>query len=147
MKTNNVSPADGVKSTEMITVGGSKGTTQDLCDLVAKKTKTYDANAGQDGEAEFDTTEKIGWWGMCKRERSTSDAIKFYIGNSAAILVGSALPGFCLVFGNMIDGVAGTGTSDGDADEFNALQKQALYMVYIGAALFMIGLCQVTMLT
>jgi hypothetical protein len=52
---------------------------------------------------------------------STGDAIKFFIGCFSSFLLGAALPGFCLVFGQMIDGVADTGTSDGDEEEFNSL--------------------------
>ena len=147
MKKNNVQPSDGdLGGAEMVTVGASKGSPQELCELVAKKTKTYNPDAGE-ADAEFDTTEKIGWFGMIKRERSTNDFIKLVIGLITATLMGAALPGFCLVFGNMIDGVATTGSSDGDEDEFNALQKQSLWMIYIGCALFFIAMLQVTMLT
>jgi len=90
--------------------------TVQLCEEIAAKTKKYDPNAGQDGEAEFDTTEKIGWFGMIARERSTSDKVKFMIGATMASLLGAALPAFCLVFGEMIDGVASTGASDGDEE-------------------------------
>ena len=60
---------------------------------------------------------------MIARERSSIDCIKLMIGAFAATCIGAALPAFCLVFGEMIDGVAGTGSSDGDEGEFNALQK------------------------
>lgn len=61
---------------------------------------------------------------MVTRERSTSDLIMFSIGIFAATVVGAALPAFCLIFGEMIDGVAGTGADNGAEDgEFNALQK------------------------
>jgi hypothetical protein len=66
MKVNNVTPVatDTPKSGDP--------TTQ-LIEEIAAKTKKYDPSAGQDGEAEFDTTEKIGWWGMIARERSGID--------------------------------------------------------------------------
>lgn len=38
-----------------------------------------------------------------------------------ASLLGAALPAFCLIFGEMIDGVADTGSSDGDDEQFNSL--------------------------
>jgi ATP-binding cassette subfamily B (MDR/TAP) protein 1 len=44
-----------------------------------------------------------------------------------------------LFFGEMIDGVADTGAANGEEDEFNALQKNSLFMVYIGCGLFFIG--------
>lgn len=115
MKVNNVTPVDGSAIPKIETP------TQQLCEEIAAKTKKYDPNAGQDGEAEFDTTEKIGWFGMIARERSTSDLVKFSIGAVMASLLGAALPAFCLVFGEMIDGVANTGSSDGDEEQFNSL--------------------------
>lgn len=50
---------------------------------------------------------------MVSRERSGSDTIKFCIGAFAASSLGAALPAFCLVFGEMIDGVADTGNANG----------------------------------
>jgi hypothetical protein len=58
---------------------------------------------------------------MVARERSTSDQVKFLIGATMASLLGAALPAFCLIFGEMIDGVADTGSSDGDDEQFNSL--------------------------
>ena len=58
---------------------------------------------------------------MVARERSTSDLVKFIIGATMASSLGAALPAFCLVFGEMIDGVADTGSSDGDDEQFNNL--------------------------
>jgi hypothetical protein len=79
----------------------------------------------------------MGWWAMVKRgDLSKGDLINFIIGGTASLLVGAALPGFCLFFGKMIDGVADTGA---DTNEFNALQKNSLYMIYIGCGLFFIG--------
>ena len=109
MKINNVTPVDGASTK----IGDP---TVQLCEEIAAKTKKYDPNAGQDGEAEFDTTEKIGWFGMIARERSTSDKVKFMLGATMASLLGAALPAFCLVFGEMIDGVASTGASDGEEE-------------------------------
>jgi hypothetical protein len=90
----------------MIPVGSIGESLPDLHCIVANKTKTYDPDTGQDGEAEFDTTEKIGWWGMVGRESSVADKIKFCVGNFAAIVVGAALPGFMVIFGEMVDGIA-----------------------------------------
>ena len=58
---------------------------------------------------------------MVARERSTSDLVKFIIGATMASSLGAAHPAFCLVFGEMIDGVADTGSSDGDDEQFNNL--------------------------
>jgi hypothetical protein len=125
LKMNNVTPIDTGKDMEMVNVASLEGgsNNQQLCDIIAKKTKTYDPEAGQDGEAEFDTTEKIGWWGMVARERSTTDLIKFILGLIAATGIGASLPAFCLIFGEMIDGVAGVEADDDSGDGFNALQK------------------------
>jgi len=93
-------------------------------------------------ESEFDTTEQISWMEMVKREAKTMDFVNLGIGSFCGILVGAALPGFSLVFGNMIDDVAVTT----DDDSFNSLQKQALWMIYIGAGLFFVGAGQIATL-
>ena len=113
MKINDVTPLEGG-------IKEAADPTAQLCDEVAAKTKKYNPDA-DDGEAEFDTTEKIGWWGMVSRERSGTDLAKFCVGAFAASALGAALPAFCLVFGEMIDGVADTGSSNGDEEQFNAL--------------------------
>jgi len=51
------------------------------------------------------------------------DKVRFAIGAFCATSIGAALPSFCLVFGEMIDGVADTGSSNGSDGEFNSLQK------------------------
>ena len=60
---------------------------------------------------------------MVRREMSSCDAAKLFIGCFTSLVVGAALPGFSLVFGNMIDEVADTSSADGGEDEFNSLQK------------------------
>lgn len=71
---------------------------------------------------------------MVGRNAETSDYLRLTAGMFMSVLLGAALPGFCLIFGEMIDGVAETS----DDDSFNALQEQALYMIYIGSALLFI---------
>mgnify|MGYP001059469094 CR=1 FL=1 len=60
---------------------------------------------------------------MATREMSGLDKVRFAIGAFCATCIGAALPSFCLVFGEMIDGVADTGSSNGSDGEFNSLQK------------------------
>lgn len=118
---------------------------EELRDCIAKKVKGFNPN--KDEESEFDTTEKISWWKIVRRHMSTADTLKFATGCFTSAMLGAALPAFCLVFGEMIDGVADTSSSNGNDSEFNALQKQAFFMLYIGCGLFFIGWSQVGFLT
>lgn len=53
------------------------------------------------------------------------------------------MPAFCLLFGDMIDGV---GNTSADTDQFGMLQTQAKYMVIIGAGCWVFSWFQTTML-
>ena len=113
--TNMLVPADAIKTPQ-------KGDFyEELSEQISTKTKKYVPPEAED--AEFDTTEKIGWWKMVKREMSTVDYIQFVVGAIASLGVGAALPAFCMYFGKMIDGVADTGAANGDDEQFNSLQK------------------------
>jgi ABC-type multidrug transport system fused ATPase/permease subunit len=106
--------------------------------------KTYKPE-GEGEESEFDTTEKMSWWAMIKRNMDGGDVVKFSIGIFSASLMGAALPGFTLFFGEMIDGIAETDASGGS--DFNALQKSSFIMFYIGVGCFFIAAAQVSALT
>jgi hypothetical protein len=43
------------------------------------------------------------------------DKVKLIAGLSGSALFGAALPAFCLLFGNMIDGVGNTGADTADS--------------------------------
>ena len=66
----------------------------------------YDPTAeGQDANAEFHGTEGISFYKMISRHADCRDYILLIIGSTAATAFGAALPAFCLLFGNMIDGL------------------------------------------
>ena len=125
----------------------SPGSIEDVCLQIEKKTKEYKPNEGADPETEFETLEKMSWWAMVTREMSTSDGIIFALGCTTAATVGASLPGFSLVFGEMIDDVASTGANNGDEDSFSQLQKTSFWMLYIGIAMFFFGWGQVSLMT
>ena len=51
------------------------------------------------------------------------------------------MPAFCVAFGGMVDGLGA-----GQGDEFDMLQDQALWMVYIGLAVMVLSFMQVAFL-
>jgi hypothetical protein len=75
-----------------------------------------------------------------------NDRIMLYLGQAGAILFGASLPAFCLLFGNMIDGIgkAGADTSDSSSG-YDALQTQAKYMIYIGFGVYIFSWFQISM--
>jgi ABC-type multidrug transport system fused ATPase/permease subunit len=136
MKTNNVTPsnADGDIGTHL-----EGGSSQDLASRVESMVKNFKPEGE---ESEFDTTEKMSWWAMVKRNMDGGDAVRFAIGSFCAVAMGAGLPGFTLFFGEMIDGIGETGASDGA--QFNSLQKSSFIMMYIGVGFFFIAGAQVS---
>ena len=65
----------------------------------------------------------------------------YTIGIIASMLFGAALPGFCLLFGDMIDSVGGSST-DGN---FDMLGTQAKWMIIIGAGVFLFSFAQISL--
>lgn len=116
-------------------------TTQDIRDKVLKKVEGFDPESTGE-ESEFAKGEKIGWYEMVSRYASTSDLTLFYIGTTCSIGFGAALPAFCLLFGEMIDGVAASNDTSG----FEGLKTQAAYMLYIGAGVMFIAFAQVSLM-
>ena len=84
----------------------------------AVQDKTKDFNPDADPDSEFTTTENMNWLTMCNRYMSGADRVKFYSGLLASLLFGGSLPAFCLLFGDMIDGVGQTGA---DSSGFDSL--------------------------
>jgi len=65
----------------------------------------------------------------------------FVVALLASMCFGAALPGFCLLFGEMIDSVGGQGGSN----SFDTLSSQALIMVYIGIGVYVFSFLQISM--
>lgn len=117
----------------------------EIIEAVEKKVKTYDPNKNTDSE--FESTEQIGWFEMITRFMDGKDQIKLIGGLFGSALFGAALPAFCLLFGNMIDGVGQTGAdTSSESSGFDQLQTQAVYMVYIGLGVWMFSWAQVSSL-
>lgn len=75
------------------------------------------------------------------------DKVKLIAGLSGSALFGAALPAFCLLFGNMIDGVGNTGADTADSSSgYDMLQTQAVYMIFIGLGVWVFSWFQVSML-
>jgi hypothetical protein len=98
----------------------------ELYEMVKKKTDAYDPATEKDESSEFDTKEQISWSQMITRHMDCNDRIMLYLGNGGAMLFGASLPAFCLLFGNMIDGVGKAGAdSSKSSGGYDGLQTQA----------------------
>jgi len=100
-----------------------------LREVVSSKIAKYDPSDNTEA-SEFGTFEKISFSELVFRFSSRSDKMMFVIGWIASTLVGAALPGFSLIWGDMIDSIGG---AKGDLD---TLETQALYMGYVGVGTF-----------
>ena len=74
--------------------------------MVKDKVDSYDANAAEvDQNAEFTGKEGISFFKMISRHASFKDYCLLIFGCIAAAGFGAAMPAFCLIFGNLIDGL------------------------------------------
>jgi hypothetical protein len=89
----------------------------ELYELAKVKIDAYDPEEEKKADQEFDTTEQITWTQMVSRHMDCNDKLMLILGQSGAFLFGASLPAFCLLFGNMIDGIgqAGVDTADSSA--------------------------------
>ena len=126
-----------------MTIGNtdSGGKVAEMHDLVQKKCETYDKEAMEakkEDESEFATTEQIGFCDMLWRNADCSDRIIWWCAASGSALFGCALPGFCLLFGDMIDSLGGVG-------QFDMLKEQAYWMTAVGLAAWLFSFLQVAL--
>lgn len=103
---------------------------------MSSKIAKYDPSDNTEA-SEFGTFEKISFSELVFRFSSRSDKMMFVIGWIASTFVGAALPGFSLIWGDMIDSIGG---AKGDLD---TLETQALYMGYVGVGTFVFCYFQV----
>ena len=81
---------------------------QEFHELIEKKVSEYDPNkAAVEDDAEFDTTETMGFFEIIMRQANACDKFLLTFSIFFSILFGAAMPGFCLFFGEMVDGVGG----------------------------------------
>lgn len=99
---------------------------------VEEKTKTYDPSLDQEEGKEFDTDEKVGFFEVSFRYASGSDKLIFFGALISSSLFGASMPGFCILFGDMIDGIGGV-------NSFDMLGDSALYMVYVGIGVYVVS--------
>lgn len=71
--------------------------------MAAPKIEAYNPEQGE-GESEW-VGEKLGWFNMVLRYADCSDHLLLWFGLFGSCTFGACLPGICLLFGNMIDGV------------------------------------------
>ena len=119
----------------------------ELYELAKVKIDAYDPEEEKKADQEFDTTEQITWTQMVSRHMDCNDKLMLILGQSGAFLFGASLPAFCLLFGNMIDGIgqAGVDTADSSAG-YESLQTQAKYMIFIGFGVYMFSWFQISMM-
>ena len=125
---------DGIEleTTGPITVG-SKSQVEDLMTVVKTRTTAYDPTlvVVEEGGREF-IGEETGFCHLIFKYANGCDKCTFIFATICAVLFSSALPGFCVLFGLMLDGVGGSNT-------FDSLGDQALYMVYLGVFSFVMS--------
>ena len=77
----------------------------EITEAISKKVEGFEPDDG-DQEAEFKGTEMVTLSQLLFKYSNCSDLIFFVAGVVCSFLFGSSLPAFCLVFGDMIDGMS-----------------------------------------
>jgi ATP-binding cassette subfamily B (MDR/TAP) protein 1 len=94
---------------------------------VTDVTATYDPKKMSEEESEWEG-EEIGFFALNFKYASAKEKCMWFSATLFAFFFGGALPGFCLVFGDMIQDVGG--------GSFDSLGGSAKWMVIIGALAF-----------
>jgi hypothetical protein len=76
--------------------------------LIAKKVSEYDPKEKVSDHSEFKTTEKIPFMTVVGTYADFGDKVLMAVGTFACMIFGAAMPGFCFMFGDMIDKVGGS---------------------------------------
>lgn len=108
----------------------------DLMKLVDEKVKAYVPEDQEDPEAEFTGTEMITTSEILFRFANGGDLVLFWTGIIASIGFGSAMPGFSLFFGEMVDDMSEGTQGEGD---MTGLKKTALYMCYFAVFVWVVS--------
>jgi hypothetical protein len=100
-------------------------TIENLRELVDEKIKNFDPDAGEDLDVEF-KGEEASWCSLFTRHATCCDYSICSCGIVLASLFGAALPAFCLLLGNMIDGMGGGSSAAKLVDNLARNYKKAM---------------------
>ena len=89
---------------------------------------------GQDAESEFNSTEEVGLKVLATRYADSCDMIYMARATFCSIGFGAGMPGMCILFGDMVDGIAVT--SDGSYDMY---KESALKMFILGLVMWVVS--------
>ena len=103
-----------------------------LKEVIEDKVKNYDPSKTGEETSDFTTTDSVGFWTIATRHVPASETGLVVLGLFSTIVFAAGLPGFCLIFGEMIDDVGGSQGLD-------ALRQQALIMVYLGLGVWFVA--------
>ena len=103
-----------------------------LVEAIKEKTLSYDPAQDEKEGKEFDTTEKVGFFYMAFKYADAGDKCMFIVAVLSALIFGASMPSFCLLFGDMINGIGGV-------NSFDSLSDSALYMIYIGLGVYAVS--------
>jgi hypothetical protein len=96
------------------------------------KTLSYDPAQDENEGKEFSSNEKVGFFYMAFKYADAGDKCLFIWAVISAVVFGASMPSFCLLFGDMIDGIGGV-------NSFDSLSNSAVYMVYIGLGVYVVS--------
>ena len=116
---------------------------EEVIRVVDDKVKSFKPDAA---DSEFSTTEALPFFEMVSRYMDFEDKIYLGLGLFGAFFLGAAMPAFCLLFGDMVDGIGGSTASDGsqDVSQFQSLEDSAILMVYVGCGVLVLCLLQIS---
>lgn len=86
-----------------------------------------------------DSMQVVGFWKIFGRFSTCEDSALLVFGVLLSIILGMALPVFCLLFGQILDAMGGHKVK---ADNYGAIERYATYLGILGAAVYIVGAAQ-----
>jgi hypothetical protein len=105
-----------------------------ISNTVATKTESYDPSKDDEEVGNFNESGTVTYRALAFRYAHFKDYQYLFFGFITCSCFAAALPGFCLLWGDLFDNVGG------GIEQFDNLGKSSINMVYLGAfTLFMAG--------
>lgn len=107
---------------------------KDVSEAVDKAVKEYDPEAeNEDENLEFKEKETLDAGVLFSRWSDGGDKLLLANGFFWSFLFGAAMPGFCIIFGELIDDM---GEMAPGSDEPNPMKENTIFMVYVALGTF-----------
>ena len=93
--------------------------------MIVKKVSEYDPKVNVNEYSEYKTTEKVPFSTVVNKYADFYDKMLMAVGTFSCMIFGAAMPGFCFMFGDMLDKVG--------ASQTDSLKNNLFIMIGFGS--------------